>query len=171
MKYWIMSDLHYGHKDKMVELCGRPEEYEHRITHSLFSIPESDTLICLGDICLGDIQYWHDAVFSRLKCKLILVRGNHDQKSYSWYMANGWDFVCESLVFRLYGVTILFTHKPTVPSRCDLNIHGHIHNREEKYTDQNLQKTQNQILIKCEHDYRPYLLETVVQKHINFHVS
>ncbi len=59
--------------------------------------------------------------------KKILVRGNHDDKSLEKYTEMGWDFACDSIVMKLGGVVILFSHKPRLGHRADINIHGHFH--------------------------------------------
>ena len=70
----------------------------------------------LGDICIGKDEEWHlrlmDAT-SGFKRK-ILVRGNHDNKSYSWYYDHGWDFVCETMRMRFRGKEIVFSHMPII---------------------------------------------------------
>jgi calcineurin-like phosphoesterase family protein len=60
-----------------------------------------DTVIHLGDICIGNDQEVHDQLFSAGGCfgfkKTILVRGKHDKKSLNWYNEHGWDFVCDQI--------------------------------------------------------------------------
>ena len=68
-----------------------------------------DTVIHLGDCA------WRPEGMKRLlelPGKKILVRGNHDDKSLEKYMEMGWDFACDSIVMKLGGVVILFSHKP-----------------------------------------------------------
>ena len=57
MKYYIISDTHFNHKDNMVKWCGRPENYEELLTKSLKQLTEKDILIHLGDITIGKRRY------------------------------------------------------------------------------------------------------------------
>ena len=155
MKHWIMSDWHLGHTAKMVEYCGRPWNYNAHILGSLASIDPNDNLIFLGDICIGNDAYWHSLIPKKLK--RVLVKGNHDRRSHSWYMNHGWNMVVNSFTLNVFGKKLIFTHKPLeeVPEGY-LNIHGHCHN------DYRYVVSPDKILVKCEHDYRPVLLSKLV---------
>lgn len=134
MNYWITTDTHFNHENVMcTEDIGRPLDYADRIYKGLSNIPARDTLIHLGDICIGEDKKMHDKYIVPLKCKKILVAGNHDKKSNNWYMNNGWDFVCEQFVWKLDGKRIVFSHKPIGwDGECDINIHGHLHNCQHR---------------------------------------
>jgi calcineurin-like phosphoesterase family protein len=101
-----------------------------------------DTVIHLGDICIGNDQEVHDQLFSAGGCfgfkKTILVRGKHDKKSLNWYNEHGWDFVCDQIGLEFHGLDILLSHRPMPPDtwRYRYNIHGHTHgnmHRAEEY--------------------------------------
>jgi calcineurin-like phosphoesterase family protein len=80
----------------------------------------------LGDVFIGKPEGW-DQIYTQLPGRKILVRGNHDRnRSVSWWMDNGFDFACDSMIFR--GMWL--THEParTLPHGTHLNIHGHLHN-------------------------------------------
>lgn len=128
MKYWIISDTHFSH-EKIKEFCNRPEDHELRIISGLSSISKNDCLIHLGDICMGNDGIVHTLLSDNCKCKRILVRGNHDSKSSSWYMDHGWDFVCDAFRLEYCGYIVMFSHKPQPwDGVWDINIHGHLHN-------------------------------------------
>lgn len=134
MKIYLTTDTHLGH-DKMIEFCGRPENHEEIILKELNYIPKDSLLIHLGDVCIGRDAHWHEQLhLNASQCKRkILVRGNHDNKSDSWYLDNGWDFVCEAFEARRFKMNFLFTHKPVIiPDHIDLNIHGHFHNSNHR---------------------------------------
>ena len=139
MKYWLITDTHFNHIDKMQEFCGRPLNYEELIFKGLSRIPKDDILIHLGDICIGEDAQVHAKYIQPLECRKILVRGNHDKKTNSWYLSNGWDFVVDSMLIEVFGKRILFSHKPQQDlGYFDINIHGHFHNsnrREEEFKD------------------------------------
>ncbi len=135
MKYWIITDTHYRHQ-AIIDKYGRPHDFESRIDGSLAQIEDNDILIHLGDICFKDPAIVHHEKIKPLKCKKWLTIGNHDKKSPSWYIANGWDFVGESLVLPIYGKKIMFSHYPlVVPEGVDFNIHGHFHDNGHRKKD------------------------------------
>lgn len=136
MKYWLISDTHFNHT-KLEEWGGRSGDWGEKLMKAIQSVPEKDTLIHLGDICIGDDEYIHHEIM-KCKAKKILVLGNHDKKSISWYYDHGWDFVCEGFWLTFLGRTILFSHRPMHPDmwRFSDNIHGHTHgnlHRSEEY--------------------------------------
>lgn len=131
MTYWIISDTHFNHSKKMVEI-GRPENYEEQIFDSLSNLTPEDVLIHLGDICLGKDKELHEKFIRPLKCRKILVKGNHDHKSLSWYMEHGWDFACEAFSMDYAGKHLFFTHIPDMVTEGTINIHGHLHNVEHR---------------------------------------
>ena len=137
MNYWIITDTHFGHK-KMEEYCGRPSDFEKRIFQGLKKIKPDDVVIHLGDFCIGEDSKWHDlwnsALFSN---KRILVKGNHDKKSNTWYYSHGWHAVVDSFNLNYNGKLITFSHIP-IKGIQNINIHGHFHNNlhrllEDKY--------------------------------------
>ncbi len=126
MRYLITTDTHFFH-NKMIEY-GRPSNYEELIYKGFEILEHDDCLIHLGDVCIGKDEICHDKLNSHLNCKKILVLGNHDHKTLSWYMKHGWDFVCNSFSLRYGNKNILFSHKPQIKSGVfDMNIHGHFH--------------------------------------------
>lgn len=125
---YIITDTHWNHTDQMIAYCGRPKDYNELLWRSLEELKDDDMLIHLGDICIGKDQQVHDRL-KEFKFKKILVKGNHDHKSSSWYRKNGWDFVCKEFKDTLFGKNILFSHKPRPwDGEYDINIHGHFHN-------------------------------------------
>lgn len=102
------------------------------------TINEKDILIHLGDICIGDDIPTHQRI-SLIPCRKVLVMGNHDSKSWSWYMEHGWDFVCDSFRLKYAGKIIHFSHKPEPwDGVWEINVHGHLHNlghRDNEFKD------------------------------------
>lgn len=132
MKYWIITDTHFNHK-QLIEY-GRPKDFEEKIkAYLIFLIKPEDVLIHLGDVCIGkdaDSNQWFKAF---LKCRTILVKGNHDNKSHNWYMNNGWDIACDRFDMKYGGKKIAFTHMPVGwDGYFDMNIHGHLHDTNSK---------------------------------------
>ena len=75
---WVLADTHFGH-DKL--RGPRHPDFEKKILKGMLTIPKGDTLIHLGDVCMGDDEFWHYYFMpALLGVNLILVRGNHDNK-------------------------------------------------------------------------------------------
>ena len=83
MNHWLISDTHFNHT-KLEQWGGRSGSWQENLWKGMESIPCEDVLIHLGDICIGNDEEIHSRI-SALSCKKILVRGNHDKKSISWY--------------------------------------------------------------------------------------
>lgn len=126
-KIYIISDTHFNH-EKITDFCDRPQDYEKRLFKSMSRLTASDTLVHLGDVCIGNDKYVHRKYIQPLECKKILVKGNHDHKSHHWYMNNGWDFSCDSFDMVYMNMRIAFSHEPLAWNGLwELNIHGHFH--------------------------------------------
>lgn len=94
----------------MIKSCGRPENFDEIICRNWRErVKPQDTVIHLGDCA------WRPEGMKRL----LGLPGK--------YMEMGWDFACDSIVMKLGGVVILFSHKPRLGHRADINIHGHYH--------------------------------------------
>lgn len=131
MKIFAISDTHFNHK-KLIEY-GRPNNFEELILKNLSRV-HGDLLIHCGDFCIGKNEESHKLFMEATKgfSKKILVKGNHDPQSDSWYLTHGWDFVCESFVTTYFGKKYIFSHIPIIASygnveRFSKNIHGHMH--------------------------------------------
>lgn len=139
MKIFATTDTHFGH-DAMVWMgAGRPADYAEKILNSIRK-NSGDLLIHTGDFCFGEDDKWareYIRAAAGFKRK-ILVRGNHDKKSDSWYLERGFDMVCEAMLCKYFGKQILFSHMParreqgsnsywTPHFPPDFNFHGHLH--------------------------------------------
>ncbi len=183
MNYWLVSDTHFAH-EKLDEWGGRPEGWQEKLYAGLRTIPSGDTLIHLGDVCIGDDVEVHERLFGISNGdfrviyrsgelagrKSVLIRGNHDKKSASWYIEHGWDFVCDQVGLEFHGVDILLSHRPMPPDtwRYSWNIHGHTHgnvHRSEEY-DAFYRPHDFHIDISPEIvGYRPLRLDTLMKKY------
>lgn len=142
MKIWATSDTHFGH-EKLIQLSNRPVDFGERLLKDI-SQKQGDLLIHCGDFCIGNDQEHIDKFMEASKGfkRKILVRGNHDNKSYSWYLKNGFDHVCEVMQMRICKKEVLFSHMPILrdsykpspyysPVR---HIHGHLHGDSNRHT-------------------------------------
>lgn len=167
MKYWLISDTHFNHT-KLEECGGRSGDWQERLYNGIAAIPPQDTLIHLGDICIGNDVEVHETLMAKAPARRILVRGNHDTKSASWYLEHGWDFVCDGFHLDYMGHMLLITHRPMHPDmwRFTRNIHGHTHgnnHRAEEYHEWYTADFHIDISPEVV-GYQPILLDTLIKK-------
>lgn len=162
-KVWIIADTHFGHED-----VPRNIEYAKAIKKqksSLLNIHKDHILYHLGDISVargeGHIQQIHEEIFMKMQCRKVLIVGNHDRKSYSWFYDHGWDFVAERISIKFLSYYITFIHDPKdyVLAKDEILIHGHYHG-----IYQPIQK--NRILLSPELEgYSAVLLDKFLEKY------
>lgn len=147
MNYWVLADTHFGH-EKLGGAYGWPSDFAEKIIKQVSLIVQPrDILIHLGDVCFYTEGYWHNLLRASCLGKMWLIRGNHDKRSYSWYIDKGWDFVAESVRLEIFGSNLLLTHKPN-ESWCEsvdtkiINIHGHLHLKEANHPWQKVVATE-----------------------------
>ncbi len=168
MKYWITTDTHFNHY-KLLEY-GRPNNFEAKIERGFKQIKSSDVLIHLGDICIGKDMEMHNKYIKPLQArgvKTILCRGNHDRKSFEWYLNNGWDFACETFDMKYKGDKIMFSHIPIAyNNNYKYNIHGHFHDSDHHHHEAFIVAIKNnkQILLALEYtNYQPVTIDYLLK--------
>jgi len=162
MEIYVISDTHFDHRAMVLpDYENRPINFNRLIVRSWNSfVRPNHMIIHLGDIELGNSSTYHNYI-SRLNGRKILVRGNHDKKSYIWYIKNGFDFACETFSWDYYGLNIIFSHRPiiNIPKGFNVNIHGHCHTRRPD----NL--TPDHLLFCLENEeYKPILLSNFIKR-------
>ena len=178
MKYIITTDTHFGHEKIVTTFAEREKGFELKQLRAIEDAGINNkgaTLIHLGDICIGKDEHWHEELkrHTLQYARKILVRGNHDNKSYNWYYEHGWDFVCETMRMRFMGKELLFSHMPilaeetetTLYHNVDMNIHGHLHGRG-KYSHRAVEGYAAGFHYDCapsEHDLKPIDLEKIIK--------
>ena len=86
------------------------------------------SVIHVGDLLFGPRREEAEYYVNKLIGKKILVKGNHDKQSNSYYEDLGFE-VHDYIELYYNGFRVLFTHKPLKGLLdTDINIHGHIHN-------------------------------------------
>jgi calcineurin-like phosphoesterase family protein len=180
MKIFLITDTHFGH-DVLVTREFRPNNFNGLIIKNLHKINEqypNATLIHMGDVTLTNkenAKRWA-ADFETATCSLnkVLVRGNHDKLSDSFYSDYfGFTSICDGFFLRKYGVRIMISHKPkTDHGYFDINIHGHFHDNdhrtimEHRDFDADLNEKHRLIALETE-KYKPVELKTVVKKFLD----
>lgn len=161
MKYFVIADTHFGHKSLADKYQSRPADFEKKIiTNWRRMVKAEEIVIHLGDITVGTSTDW-SFIIPDLPGRKILVLGNHDKKTESWYMANGFDFCCSSFVWNMYGLEIAFSHEPIFTGTFDLNVHGHLHLERHR----EIETDSRHFLFSLEKtNYQPRLLETIVKE-------
>jgi len=133
MRRWVIADSHFGH-ERLVERGYRPAGFTDLLLKNCKElIKPEDLVIHIGDVAIPD---GHGAILhfmEQVPGRKILVRGNHDKRSVTWYMNHGFEFACDA--FEMGGV--LFTHEPrvVVPEHIQFNIHGHLHEGNHREAD------------------------------------
>ena len=122
--YWVITDTHMNH-EAMISRSQRPKNFTTLICKNWKDmVSNKDTVIHLGDVS------WDDKGMQRilrLPGKKILLRGNHDHKTWQEYMDMGWDFAAESITLKFDRLTVLFSHAPVWNHQASINVHGHFH--------------------------------------------
>ena len=136
MNIYIISDTHFYHTN-IIDYCGRPFNHCSEMNQKIINkwngtVRPDDLVIHLGDFTVYGKSDKITELCRKLNGKKILVRGNHDRKTIHWYLTHGFNFVCDSFTIG----DIIFTHKPILKKDFllmpyKLNIHGHIHQKEE----------------------------------------
>jgi calcineurin-like phosphoesterase family protein len=161
MRIFIISDTHFGHKSLIEKYKSRPPDFEEKIKRNWNeTVRDDDLVIHLGDVVVGKSIDWNTTI-PGFPGRKILVPGNHDIKSESWYMSNGFDFCCHQFLMNIFGLRILFSHEPLFEGEFDLNIHGHLHLGRHR----EIKSDHRHYLVALEDTgYQLRLLETVVKE-------
>jgi len=165
-KIYITTDWHLGH-DMLWQKEYRPKGFEEKIISNLGRVlTRDDVLIHLGDVFFKDNQKWESVLWT-LEGRKILIRGNHDNHSYSWLLNKGFDFICDEFQLDIFGKKLLFSHRPIdlIARNVDFNIHGHSHgnaHRDEEYCNFYSDKHIEFTLEK--NQFQPILLQDLIQK-------
>lgn len=160
MNFWVITDTHLGH-DKMHTYCQRPQGFSEKTLRQIkHKVKPDDVLIHLGDFCVYRNEHWHKLFVEACPGKRWLIRGNHDRKTNSWYLAHGWDFVGDQVLLVMFKKRILLSHKPVAEGDFDINIHGHHHNTGHHPEDR---VDERHRLIFIEHEYTPIDLRAIVE--------
>lgn len=170
MKFWITTDCHFNHK-KLIDIGVRPENFEAEIFANLKDVKLGDTLINLGDFCMGRDAWWIEQYIKFLEnVNHILVKGNHDHKTLNWYMDHGFNLACKTFTGRYFGYNILFSHIPrdlkNYPN-IDYNIHGHFHEGNHRSSEPEItafyDPTRHIKLALEDSNYQPWDLEALLK--------
>lgn len=155
MKYFLITDTHFAH-NKLHEFEKRKDGWEEKTFKNLKRVIDydNDVLIHLGDFAFGNSDDIHKR-FTSLCKKTILLKGNHDKQSYSKLYSLGWTTVAKSMEIRMFGINIVFSHRPVEILENQINLHGHFH---------------METLERC-FEVEPYLKDLYTNRHVRMAFS
>lgn len=148
MKQYFISDTHFGHNKF------HSDNWEYKFWKKYNSINQDFILYHLGDLSFIHNHEYLDDIFNKFRanehCKnIVLILGNHDDKA-SRYLQHG-VVACDGMEITYKNKKIILTHEPII--LCpQINIHGHLHNKEESHRDY-YKLNENNILVECEKIY------------------
>lgn len=133
-KLWVTSDLHLNHNREFVwEARGykSPEDHTNGLIDTINQICRpKDILLNLGDSCLNTRWEDFESLFSRIKCRQLWLKGNHNnpwEKNYqnlSYLIAeHGVNNKSNIFLNKTFGVEVLGL-KPWIASYVDVTILG-----------------------------------------------
>ena len=124
-KVYCATDWHlWVRKEKGKSECHKAKNFEEILKSVNETMTKDDILIYLGDLVDGEFQDKEElkSVLKTIPGKKILVRGNNDLFTSTFYKSCGFCDVVESFVWH----NVVFSHMPCKNDN-DINIHGHIH--------------------------------------------
>lgn len=125
---YLATDWHLFVRDeKGKSKCHKCKNFDSILKDVMNTMTDKDLLIYMGDLADGELSKEQDLDELKQVLKLIpgtkiLVLGNNDTQSVSFYKSCGFTQVVQSFVWS----NVLFTHIP-VKNDQQINVHGHIH--------------------------------------------
>lgn len=164
MKYFTISDTHFGHEN-IIQYCNRPFKNVEEMDKILIknwneTVSNKDVVIHLGDFAFCSKERARE-ICSELNGRKILIKGNHDNWPDEFYKEIGFDYVSKYPI--IWGGTpdnngfYIMSHAPLILSETTpyFNFYGHVHN-DPKFSD-----TPTSRCVSVERiGYRPYLFLT-----------
>lgn len=170
--FYFTSDLHFYHKN-IIKYAQRPFDYTdegllkcHKSIIDNYNnlVNEDDMVFFLGDIFIINSDKKEEAIslFKTLKGHKILIKGNHDNFTNSFYKECGFSHIFDYLIlgdvflchYELHKRFANLSKKELLylelfkQNNCNLLVHGHIHNNDP-YVDDGIKR------INVSVDYTP----------------
>lgn len=138
MNYYI-SDLHISHSN-VILFDSRPFQDTDAMNSAIFGnwnarVKKNDTVYIIGDFIWGKESGWSDTV-SRLSGRKVLIRGNHDPKTFSPETRALFEDICDYREISDCGKTVIMCHYPIPFYKNDFGdkavmLYGHVHTTTE----------------------------------------
>ena len=148
MKQVFIADTHFGH-DKF-----HSDNWQVKFWKKYMAIDQDFILYHLGDLSFVHNHEYLKQIFDKFRenehCKnIVLILGNHDDKPNRYLEHN--IIACYEMTIYYKGKDIALTHEP-IPLAPLINIHGHLHTKEESHRDY-YELNDNNILVESEKIY------------------
>ena len=128
-RQFFIADTHFG-SDSIIRYENRPFDSTVEMDKALINnwnktVDNGDTVFVLGDFCESGNE---KRILSKLNGTKILIRGNHDDRTSSFYRKAGFEEVYDMPV--LYNGFFMLSHQPRYINlnMPYVNIFGHVHN-------------------------------------------
>lgn len=161
---FVISDLHLGHsnviKFERTEFNSIEEHDAYIVKKWNSVVKENDTVYVLGDVAWHPTNNFLKEKLSLMKGHKILIRGNHDHNTKTFYKISGFDEVHDG-PFYIFKGKIILSHEPVKEAFDNpfvFNVHGHLHKqilslpnficvsaKTIKYTPLNLSKIEEEV--------------------------
>ena len=125
-KVFCISDLHFGHKNLILNLRGFSSVEEHDeliISNWNKVVSKRDKVFIAGDIRMENNEYW---ILDRLNGNKTVILGNHELGKHVPELLKYVDKVAGAISYKGYMITHIPIH-PSEFEHCRGNIHGHVH--------------------------------------------
>lgn len=133
MTNWVVADTHFDHFN-IIEYTGRPFSSVEEMNKTMIDnwnrvVKPEDTVYHLGDFSYGRGSEENIAsIVEQLNGDIILIKGNHDNKTRQWYLKAGFKDFYGGI--EKYTEHIYLSHSPLNNLKAPIvNIHGHIHEK------------------------------------------
>ena len=160
---YFSSDHHFGHEG-VIKWCNRPfNDVDHMdrvmINNWNSTVMPNDIVYYLGDISMGKGDYVKN-IISQLNGYKILIIGNHDKKSHTFYLQVGFKAIFNSATIQVAKHIVTLSHCPLIGvwredtshiknsidenwhkesvfsrfsciNNGQVHLHGHVHSRPE----------------------------------------
>jgi calcineurin-like phosphoesterase family protein len=167
---YFISDPHFGHKGSLNWPNGnaRPfktvEEMNTTIINNWNSVvTDEDTVYCLGDFAYKSSINTIIYVFSKLKGKIILIKGNHDGRTLKANQRiHRFESMHDRLEFMYKDILFILDHYPIYcwknKNKGSIHLHGHTHEHSPNI-DGNIMNVSCEVI-----NYTPISIEEIITK-------
>ena len=155
MKQVFIADTHFGHNKY------HSEDWEKKFWKKYNSINTDFILYHLGDLSFIHNHEYLQQIFDKFRfnshCKnIVLILGNHDDKA-NRYLQHG-VVACDLMEIHYKNNDIVLSHEPVETDI--INIHGHLHTKEESHRTYYDFLSNNHILVEAE---KIYFIEELIK--------
>src|SRR5690554_2307018 len=164
---YFTADVHYGHDREFIYKqrgFNNIEDHDALIKYIFSNLQKEDTLYIIGDVSCGKDSLDNSLEFlSFLKCKTIIVKGNHDEQLFQNRKKLAFNIHFIDSVYldiKINGQPITLCHYPMVSWNKShynsLSLYGHVHGKKIPIAGKMLD-----VALTKEH-FKPYTIDEVM---------